>query len=500
MIAYRICGLFLSLLLASACSSEDPTTMDPQATPAPGSAARTQAPLEPMVLGCPACNLIVLNTGNLRADHVGLLAASLGQPQLGLTPVIDGFFADGLILEQASSPSGATYYSATSIATATEAMLNAHAMRSEDALMVPWLDQENPEKWLEGGGRWLVLAALERDGELLVDRLPTLAQTLSHAGYHSAMVNDWIHTGGHVHLDRGFTDMLDLTDLSQVGPKAPTSTVPIEAQLELVLAQLAAMREEHPSQPAYLYFHTNVLHFPYPHPDDPDRMVIKRDGPELFSAAYRKQLAALDAALGRLFSELDREGWLEDSVVLLYSNHGLAFGEHGFVGMGRGSQACVHAPVLLRHPALSEARRISTPLSLVDLAPTLYELLGVPPLLDTEAHSVLSVLEGRGDSPRSAIFGRDIQEDYVRVGDWKLISGQSRSLYHLPTDPREEHDLLDEQPEKAAELALTLERERARQQALGDRLAAATEGGGAAPAEPAVNPSGAGSSRDPSPR
>jgi arylsulfatase A-like enzyme len=468
-------ALVLSLLLAPACTRDAPSVLE-----------RQPDAVEPVALGCPRCNLIVLNTGNLRADHLGLLAGSLGHPDLGLTPMIDSFFADGIILEQASAPSGATYYSATSIATATEAMLNDHAMRSEDALMVPWLDQDHPEKWLEGGGRWLVLAALERDGELLVDHLPTIAQTLSHAGYHSAMVNDWIHTGGHVHLDRGFADQLDLTDLSQVGPKAPTSTVPVEAQVELVLAQLAAMRDEHPSQPAYLYFHTNALHFPYPHPDDPDRVVIKRDGAELFAAAYRKQLAALDHALGRVFSELEREGWLEDSVVLLYSNHGLALGEHGFVGMGRANQACVHTPVLLLHPALTEARRISAPVSLVDLAPTLYDLLDVPPLLDTQAHSMLPVLQSTGAYPRPAAFGRDIQEEFVRVGDWKLISGQSRSLYHLPTDPYEERDRLEEQPEKAAELSLTLERERARQRALGDELSAALEGLSAGGSQPAV--------------
>jgi arylsulfatase A-like enzyme len=463
--------LFATLaLLATACRGGDLPTAAPSAGPA--SPPERPLPLAPVDLSCPGCNLIVLNVGNLRADHVGLLAPAGDAPHPGLTPAIDRFFGDSLIIEQASTPSGATYYSATAIATGTEAMFNGHTMRDDDALAMASLDPRRAEKWLAGGGRWLVLAALEREGELLVDRLPTIAQTLAGAGYHTVAVNDWIHTGRQVRLDRGFADYIELTDTTRTGPEDLTSTIPIDLQVELVLERLAAHRGAATAEPLYLYFHTNTLHFPFPHPREPGQLVFKRHGAALFAEAYRIRLQEMDRAFERIFSELAREGWLEDSVVLLYANHGLSLGEQGELGMGKASQRCVHAPLLLHHPGLAAARRIDRPVSLVDLAPTIFEILSVERAHETTAHSMLPLLAGTGPYGRSAIFGRDIQEEYVRVEAWKLIAEASARarLYDLGSDPNEERDLLNDEPERTAALRMKLERERLRQLELADAL------------------------------
>jgi arylsulfatase A-like enzyme len=462
-------SLLLTLGLA-ACSSPEPA---PVAAPEPVA----------LDLSCPGCNVVLLNIGNLRADRLGAVARGEHLPDRSLTQQIDRFFEPGASFEQASSPAGATYYAATAIATGTEAMLNTHQMREEDAQAVPNLNMDLASMWLEGGGRWLVLAALEREGELLVDKLPTIAQVLAAAGYHTSAVNDWIHTGMFVGLDRGFEEYIDLTDTSVTDANGPVSTMPISLQVELVLEALQSHRELRPQQPLYLYFHPNTLHFPYPQPDRPGEMIGKRADHALFQQAYERQVVRLDQALRPVFEELGTQGWLEDTVVVLYSNHGLELGERGIKGMGRGSQACVHTPLLIRHPRIQEPVVISHPVSLVDLAPTLYEILGIEQPPPTLAHSLTPLMGGAGRYQRELILGKDIQEEYVRRGDWKLIvdPADGGRLHDLATDPREEHDLAAERQDIVAELTMALESERLRQLAFSDELEAGLAASEAAP-------------------
>ncbi len=253
--------------------------------------------------------------------------------------------------------------------------------------------------------------------------------------------------------------------------------MPIDEQVDLVVASLEEHRLLRGEQPLYLYFHPNTLHFPYPDPRGSGSLVGKAGNRLAFTKGYQAQIQALDAAFARIFVALEAGGWLEDTVVLLYANHGLELGRGDYLGMGRAYQACVHVPMLMRHPGLDQPRRVDAPVSLVDLAPTLYELLAVDEPPATTAHSMLPLLEGRGPYPRELIFGRDIQEEYVRRGPWKLIvaQGGTRELYDLSRDPGETTDRTAEHPELVAELALALERERVRQQAWADERQAAIE-------------------------
>lgn len=461
-------ALILAGLAAAmqACQSQEPTP-EPTTEPTPA----------PVKLDCERCNVVVLNIGNLRADRFGLLNLYDDEQVSTVTPSIDHFFGPAVAFEQASTPAGVTYYAAVAIATGTEALLNTHELREDDALSVPGVEPDKVSLWLEGGGRWLVLVALEREGMLLVDHLPTIAQTLAAQGYHTTAVNDWIHTGKYVGLDRGFQDYFDLTDTSNFDSQALTTTIPIELQVELVLEQLSAHRENHPGQPLYLYFHPNLLHFPYPHPDQPGTVVGMRAGVPLFTRAYDAQVRALDTALARIFTELKHGNWLRDTIVLLYANHGLELGENHYTGMGRATQACVHTPLLMRHPRLKKPRRVETPVSLVDLAPTLYDLLEItdPPL--SGGYSMTPLISGEGSYERSLVLGRDIQEEYVRRGDWKLLVDETGEggLYNLANDPGEEHNLKDDEPGLAAELALALQKERLRQLRFADELQAALD-------------------------
>jgi arylsulfatase A-like enzyme len=107
-------------------------------------------------------------------------------------------------------------------------------------------------------------------------------------------------------------------------------------------------------------------------PDDPRMIELARD-------AYDDCIAYLDAALGRLFDELDRRGVLEDTLVVLTSDHGEAIGEHQLFGHGRSLyREELHVPLVVVKPGRVPSGKVVTePVGLRDLPATIVELLGL---------------------------------------------------------------------------------------------------------------------------
>lgn len=416
-------------------------------------------PGEPKDLSCPGCNLVLLNIGLLRPDHVGLYDGGRGA-----TPHVDRFFRDGLVLEQAMAPSGTTYFSATAVATSTEAMFNTHDVLK--GIGVPF-----GPAWIQGrGGRWCVLEMLEVEGRHLVDSVPTLAQTLSSAGYRTVSINDWIHTGRHVFLDRGFEEYVDLTGTPGMGLWEETSVVPVDQQV----ARVEEALRERGDRPLFLYFHPNTLHFPYPQPEGGQELVhIQTPDRATLQAAYAARVGELDRALSGLLDRLASEQWSGDTIVVLYSNHGLTlgFGERQ-PGMGTAYQSDVLAALLFRHPRVDGPSRIEEPVSLVDLGPTLLEMVGVPASAETTAHSMRELMQGTGPYGREFVFGRDLQQEYARQGRWKLVrDGRGGvELFDLSTDPGEVEDVRALHLDVVARLTSALDQEHVEQLRHAERI------------------------------
>jgi len=197
----------------------------------------------------------------------------------------------------------------------------------------------------------------------------------------------------------------------------------------------------------------------------------------LYDAGVRQQ----DEELGKLFRFLRERGFLEDTLVVLTSDHGEEFLEHGNVMHGlQHHEESVRIPLVLLGPDVPAGVRIATPVSQVDLLPTVLDWLGLeaPPDLDglslvelwTRPGATLPeralLLEGDRDPPgptaRVMVTGDDLG---LRRGRWKLLfdpTTGTHQLYDLETDPRELTDLAATQPEKveslAADLARLLER------------------------------------------
>jgi arylsulfatase A-like enzyme len=175
---------------------------------------------------------------------------------------------------------------------------------------------------------------------------------------------------------------------------------------------------------------------------------------------YRNALHYADAALGELLAGLRARGLETNTLFVLFGDHGEAFGQHeGNYGHTLFLyEENIRVPCLIAAPGLlREQVRIRRTASLVDLAPTMLDLVGLEIPSDYQGTSLL-----RGAGSRMALFYTDYAQPLVglRDGSWKFIheldSGRSK-LFDLQGDPGETANRAVELPERVAAYRLRLE-------------------------------------------
>jgi arylsulfatase A-like enzyme len=196
---------------------------------------------------------------------------------------------------------------------------------------------------------------------------------------------------------------------------------------------------------------------------------------ELARDCYDDCLAELDRGLARLLAALDQRGLAETTWIVVTSDHGEQFGEHGLFGHGNSLHRQVtHVPLLVIPPTgtdLGSPRVIETPVSLRDLPATVLDLIdgepGMPfpgsslrPLWDRACHSgnstpvspaVSEIVDRDEKAPPNWVPGGSLTADgwtYIRS-----VEGQE-ALYDLRNDPSETTNLAA-RPDHAAQLART---------------------------------------------
>jgi len=172
-----------------------------------------------------------------------------------------------------------------------------------------------------------------------------------------------------------------------------------------------------------------------------------------------EMLLAVDESLGRIVETLERRGTLDDTVVVLTSDHGYFYGEHGLNEERRlAYEETIRIPLLVRYPAGAPAGTTPVEMTLtIDLAPTLLELAGLEPGPGLQGRSLVPVLRGARRDWRASflieyysdtVFPRIRNMGYVaaRTERYKLIhylelDGMDE-LYDLEADPFEERNLV----------------------------------------------------------
>jgi arylsulfatase A-like enzyme len=170
------------------------------------------------------------------------------------------------------------------------------------------------------------------------------------------------------------------------------------------------------------------------------------------SAAYWATITFLDSEVGRLVEALEKAGVLDDTVIVVTSDHGDMLGAHGLAtkGVGTAYEEVYNIPLIVRAPGMQAGEEAEHRVSLVDIGPTLLDLCGAEPLDLCQGRSLRPVLEGSSDPVHwqeayAEFFGQRFvyTQRIVWHGDWKYVfsPGGVDELYNLRQDTREEHNL-----------------------------------------------------------
>ena len=168
-----------------------------------------------------------------------------------------------------------------------------------------------------------------------------------------------------------------------------------------------------------------------------------------WKAAVRAYLACVtfvDAQIGRLLEALEKGPHAGNTIVVLWSDHGWHLGEKQHWGKWTGWERSTRVPLLIVPPPGKPAtkkwsgQRSPSPVSLVDLYPTLIDLAGLPERKDLDGRSLKPLLENpAADTGRAVVTTFGKSRHAVRSRSWRLIHYEdgTRELYDLSSDPNE---------------------------------------------------------------
>ncbi len=320
-----------------------------------------------------------------------------------------------------------------------------------------------------------------RNDELpLRANLPTLAEAFTAGGWNTHAIVQTPVLASRTGLSRGFEEyrVLDF------------SLASFARAIELARQTFDAS-----SAPDFVYLHVAPPHMPYIPPEPfrgrfsaesegsahvdgsiasaraVHRAKLAPEHPDVqrLVALYDEHIAYVDQALAQLVAQLRAAPRDRELVIVWTSDHGEAFMEHGEQGHNSSVyDEMVRVPLAISAPGAAP-RVVQEPVSLLDLAPTLIESMGLAPLPRAEGRSLAPALRGEAlDASREIVTtSRHYPQKPerwkvgVRSGPFKLCATpatQGFALFDLRTDPRELVDISESQPQVVARLRGEVER------------------------------------------
>lgn len=351
-------------------------------------------------------NVLLITLDTTRADRIGAYGYERAR-----TPVLDRFARDGVLFEHAVSPAPLTLPVHASLFTGlypTE-----HGLRTNGTGSLP-------------------------------KTMTTLGEILSAEGYDTAAFVASFVLDSKFGLARGFQKYDD--DLSGAAPTQDTihrfrdGALVVDAALEWLSNDRSA--------PFFCWVHLYDPHAPY----DPR---VDEFGDDFLDSPYDGEIAYTDRQVGRLLEFLKQH---PETIVIIVGDHGESLGDHFELQHGYTLySATQHVPLMFRGvPETSPGTRVGGMASLVDMLPTITEMLGLSSPENISGESFLASLRG-GDAPARDVYGAT-DDPYLQSGwsplrsltadGWRYIRTSKPELYDLATDPQELHNLAAENPQK----------------------------------------------------
>lgn len=371
-----------------------------------------------------ARNVLLITLDTTRADHLGCYGHG------GIrTPGLDALARDGVLFETAYAPAVITLPSHASILTGL--LPPAHGVRANS-------------------------------GQRLSPGTATLAGSLKEAGYRTGAVIGAFVLDARFGLDEGFDSYDD--DLPEAGRQ--NRKFPERSATEVTDAALGWLSGGG-GEKWFLWVHYYDPHMAYK-PPSPYRE-------EYAGSLYDGEIAYMDTEIGRLLAGIARMGAARRTIVIAAGDHGEGLQEldqelkdHGEQGHGIFLyDETARVPLIVSAPGMLEApRRISSVVRLIDIVPTIRDMLKLPALDSLPGASLWPMMQGHtGETPRPAyseatspfvMYGWSPLAS-LREGDWKYIQAPRPELYDMAADPAERINLLAADRERAAAMKRRLE-------------------------------------------
>lgn len=407
-------------------------------------------------------DVLLISLDTVRADHLSLYGYSRET-----TPRIDRFARESIVFERAYAPTPQTLSSHASLFT----------------------------------GLYPVAHGLVKRGTVLSLEIPTMAELLSAHGYRAAAFVNAYFLAPEFGFSRGFEHYDFSHDIDDVRDADATNAA--------ILSWIDGIAADEPFFLFAHYFdpHSDWERLPYD-ASEPFSSRFVGDAPDSFRAGngtvwasrylgllnrenlplssadlrhlsdlYDAGIAYTDDRVGALLDALDSRGRLDRTIIILTSDHGEEFRDHGRLLHTQNYEELMHVPLLVSFPemrghatascrdrggAVVRPGRADGLVQHVDLLPTLAECIGFTIPENVQGVSFLPALFGGATKRKAVYFDTvdDSQRGVLRDDGWKLIEWPRRGrrrLYHLGTDPREQDDRSGKDPELAAALAARIE-------------------------------------------
>jgi arylsulfatase A-like enzyme/Tfp pilus assembly protein PilF len=367
--------------------------------------------------GADRYNVLLISIDTLRADHLGCY----GNEQIR-TPNIDRLADEGFLFLDAMTAVPLTLPSHASILTGLLPITNG----------------------VRDNGTFV-----------LSDQFTTLAEVLSGQGYTTGAFIATFVMDSRFGLNQGFEVY---SDDMESGSQKSAFLWPERRADAVNDTALKWLRDA--GEPFFAFVHYYDPHDPY-------------DPPEPYASAYAAspydgEIAYTDSILGGLLETLKEKGVYDNTLIVLVSDHGEGLDEHDEPGHGvLIYQSTLHVAMMVKPPKgldlggdARSPRRIDYPVQLIDVFPTILDLLGIHNDHEVDGASLVPIMKGDRIEPRMLYFESLYAYFYfkwsqlrgVRHNNWKYILAPEEELYDLTTDPDERNNLASAHPERVAEL------------------------------------------------
>lgn len=313
-------------------------------------------------------NVVFISLDTLRADHLGCYGYSRDT-----SPNIDAFAKDSVLFEDLVATSSWTFPTHASIFTGLSPSVQGDKIKDGEVT------------------RWQLPAAVNSIPEILGDN-----------GYATAAFTQGIVIRGENGFNQGFDTYSDGSLSHSLMP----------GMAESIFAQAQGWIDRHEDIPFFLFVHSYEIHSPYQAPPPffgkygpPEPPVITADNPKLTKAdaqimidRYDEGIAYTDHVLGQFLDNLKASGVLNNTIVVIFSDHGEEFFDHGGIAHHRTLyREQLHVPLIIHMPGAEAPKgRVAQQVSQLDLFATVMDALNIDTEIPGTSYSLMPLIELNG--------------------------------------------------------------------------------------------------------